>query len=378
MVRRTATAASFQPTAGARTAPVAGELRRAMGHFATGVSVVTSSDRFGQPIGSTANALTSVSLEPPLVLVCMREQSDTLAALRHSGRFAINLLAHDQRALAERFASRSSPDTWLGVDRRDGPHGVPLIAGALATVTCTLHDVADGGDHRVVIGRVLAVEHPEEHVAPLLFYRGAYAQLHPPHEALRTPAARTAVAQTAVAQARAQAPRGRPPLGGDVFLPTPDGSIRLVPVDPGGTPTTSVIALVGEPRDSAGALVYLHRGCLLGDALGNLECRRRSNLELALARIREHGTGIAVYHRDDSSPFAGCCTQTPPSSRAASDPLATGLREALAQLRLRDVRLLRFESEPHPLPAAGLELDVAAVESLDAANRLRGCGSSQS
>ncbi len=143
-------------------------LRAAMGHFATGVTVVSAADG-AQRFGSTANAVSSVSLAPPLLLVCLRDESRTLAALLASGRFAVNVLHASQRALAERFARRDA--SWAGVAHRDG-----RLDGALATLDCSVHDVADGGDHRIVVGRVLAVAHPEEAAPPLLFYRGAYLE----------------------------------------------------------------------------------------------------------------------------------------------------------------------------------------------------------
>jgi 3-hydroxy-9,10-secoandrosta-1,3,5(10)-triene-9,17-dione monooxygenase reductase component len=146
------------------------DLRRAMGHFATGVTVVTAAGHDGRRHGSTANAVASVSLEPPLLLVCLREQSLTLAALLESERFAVNVLHQRQRELAQRFARRGA--TWDGIVHRDG-----LLDGALATVQCELHDVADGGDHRIVVGRVMAVEHRDEQ--PLLFFRGVYTGLQP-------------------------------------------------------------------------------------------------------------------------------------------------------------------------------------------------------
>jgi 3-hydroxy-9,10-secoandrosta-1,3,5(10)-triene-9,17-dione monooxygenase reductase component len=145
-------------------------LRAAMGHFATGVTVVTAAGADGRRHGSTANAVASVSLEPPLLLVCLRDASLTLAALQASGRFAVNVLHQRQRELAQRFARRGA--TWEDVAHRDG-----LLDGAIATLDCELHDVADGGDHRIVVGRVLAVEHPDDPPAPLLFYRGAYTEL---------------------------------------------------------------------------------------------------------------------------------------------------------------------------------------------------------
>jgi flavin reductase (DIM6/NTAB) family NADH-FMN oxidoreductase RutF len=320
------------------------ELRAAIGHFATGVTVVTSAMAGGRPIGSTANALSSVSLDPPLVLVCLREESETLGALLEHERFAINVLADDQLPLAERFAGRSRQDTWEGVGHRTSAHAVPLLDGAVATLECVLHDIADGGDHRIVIGRVLEVEHPAAHVPPLVFYRGAFSRLHAPQETDPSPP-----------------PASLP----EVFIPTRNGDIRLIPIEEQRRATTSVIALVGQPRASSGSLVYLHRGCFLGDALGHLHCRRGVALREALERIRAEGTGVVVYHRDDTSPFAGCCIEELPSSRPATtsaEETQHSLRRALAGLRLREVRLLRCRTEPDPLPTDPLNLDVATIE----------------
>jgi flavin reductase (DIM6/NTAB) family NADH-FMN oxidoreductase RutF len=146
---------------------IATELRTALGHFATGVTVVTAPDGDDWR-GSTANAVSSVSLDPPLLLVCLRDESLTLAALLESGRFVVNVLHAGQRALAQRFARRGA--TFAGVAHDDG-----RLRGALATFACELHDVADGGDHRIVVGRIHQADHPHEHTPPLLFYRGAYA-----------------------------------------------------------------------------------------------------------------------------------------------------------------------------------------------------------
>jgi flavin reductase (DIM6/NTAB) family NADH-FMN oxidoreductase RutF len=324
------------------------ELRAAIGHFATGVSVVTSATHDGRPIGSTANALSSVSLDPPLVLVCLREESETLGALLDHGRFAINVLAGDQLPLAERFASRSRQNTWEGVGHRTSAHGVPLLDGTVATLECALHDIVDGGDHRIVIGRVLEVEHPEAHVSPLVFYRGAFSHLpappepHPPRRADTLPTSLP-----------------------EVFIPTRDGDITLVPVEEQRRATTSVIALVGQPRASSGSLVYLHRGCFLGDALGHLRCRRGLALREALQRIRAEGTGVVVYHRDDASPFAGCCIEgfaAGSPRRAPAEETMHSLRRALTELQLHEVRLLRCRTEPDPLAPFPLNLDVAVIE----------------
>jgi 3-hydroxy-9,10-secoandrosta-1,3,5(10)-triene-9,17-dione monooxygenase reductase component len=166
---------------GAQPAPPAGveadRLRLAMSQFATGVTVITTRDGSGRPFGSTANAVSSVSLRPPLVLACLRQESETLAALYERRRFAINVLHSSQADLSDRFARRAGAETWDAVAHRSAD-GIPLLDGAIATLACELHDVADAGDHAVVVGHVVALEHaPEPDADPLLFYGGAYRRI---------------------------------------------------------------------------------------------------------------------------------------------------------------------------------------------------------
>jgi flavin reductase (DIM6/NTAB) family NADH-FMN oxidoreductase RutF len=148
-----------------------------MGHFATGVAVVGATDENETPYGSTANAITSVSLDPPLVLICMQRRSVTLGVLLKAGFFSLSVLDAGQTDIAQRFAHSSSASGWMGLDFHRGASGVPMLDCALATIEASVHDVADGGDHQIVIGRTLTVDHPEEHVPPLLFYRGTFAGL---------------------------------------------------------------------------------------------------------------------------------------------------------------------------------------------------------
>jgi len=159
------------------TAVSSAELRHAIGHFATGVTVVTSRGPDQEPIGTTANAVTSLSLEPPLVLVCFDHGSATLEAIRGRGAFAINVLADDQRQLSANFARRGADAAWAGVAHRQGPTGIPWLDGALATLDCTVEDRLTGGDHEIILGRVRDVHTSAADVAPLLFWRGAYASL---------------------------------------------------------------------------------------------------------------------------------------------------------------------------------------------------------
>jgi flavin reductase (DIM6/NTAB) family NADH-FMN oxidoreductase RutF len=146
-------------------------MRRAMGQFATGVTVITALDGDGNPAGCTVSAFCSLSLEPPLVLACIGRARGVFRPLTEGPGYAVNVLAHDQREIAYAFA-RPGPDRFAGLSVRAGRHGVPLIEGALAQIQCDRHSVLDGGDHAIVVGRVRDVVLANGE--PLLYSQGAF------------------------------------------------------------------------------------------------------------------------------------------------------------------------------------------------------------
>jgi len=148
------------------------EYRRVMGHFATGVTVVTTRDHDGRPFGLTANAVASVSLQPPMVLVCVDRQSESHDAFAASRVFAVNILTQMQETLSRRFA-KSSTDKFAGIGSREGVSGAPILEGVLAYLECRLLHAFEAGDHTIFVGEVvdLATGAEEE---PLLFFRGGY------------------------------------------------------------------------------------------------------------------------------------------------------------------------------------------------------------
>jgi 3-hydroxy-9,10-secoandrosta-1,3,5(10)-triene-9,17-dione monooxygenase reductase component len=155
----------------------AADFRHAIGHFATGVTVVTSIGPDGEPVGTTANAVSSLSLDPPLVLVCFDRTSATLEAIGGHGAFAVNVLAAPQQNLSANFARRGLGAAWDGVRHRRGPTGSPRLDGVLAALECTVEHRIAGGDHEIIVGRVREVETSVTETAPLLFWRGTYASL---------------------------------------------------------------------------------------------------------------------------------------------------------------------------------------------------------
>lgn len=153
--------------------------RKALGCFATGVTVVTTQHPDTQaPAGVTVSAFSSLSLEPPLVLFCLGSKTSSLEAFKASGHFAINVLAEGQRDLSIRFASRSE-DKWAGLKFERGEGGVPLLNNCLATLECKLVNTIDGGDHVIFVGQVENMTH-QEGGSPLIYFRGAYLDYPPP------------------------------------------------------------------------------------------------------------------------------------------------------------------------------------------------------
>lgn len=145
--------------------------RHVMGSFATGITVVTSCDEGGTPVGLTASSLASVSKTPPLILVCIGHDKYTLSAIRSSGVFAINLLKADQAEIAHQFAS-SAPDKFAKLRVKTGLLGVPLFENTLAYAECSVFNLIDAGDHVIVIGRV--VNGANVTAPPLLHFRGQF------------------------------------------------------------------------------------------------------------------------------------------------------------------------------------------------------------
>ncbi len=150
----------------------AAELRRVMGHFATGVTVVTAVDG-DDPVGFTCQTFASLSLDPPLVLFSPQKQSSTWPRIRSAGDFCVNVLAEDQETLCRAFAA-SGADKYRGVGWKPGPAtGAPVLQDVLAWVEGRIVAEHDGGDHVIVVGRVLDMEVVHEG-RPLLFYRGGF------------------------------------------------------------------------------------------------------------------------------------------------------------------------------------------------------------
>lgn len=147
-------------------------MRQVLGHFPSGVTIVTGTTPEG-PAGFTCQSFSSLSLDPPLVLVLPGRSSSSWPRIEETGRFCVNVLAEGQRELSTTFA-HSGGDKFGGVDWYSSGLGSPILRGATAWIDCTLHAVHDGGDHLIVVGAVHDLGAPGD--PPLVFHRGGYAR----------------------------------------------------------------------------------------------------------------------------------------------------------------------------------------------------------
>jgi 3-hydroxy-9,10-secoandrosta-1,3,5(10)-triene-9,17-dione monooxygenase reductase component len=162
-----------EDASGASTGFDHADFRRVLGHYPTGVCIVTASDDNGA-VGLAVGSFTSVSLEPPLVAFFPDKRSSSWPRIEKIGKFCVNILASDQLELCKQFAT-SGGDKFAGVSHRISSNGSPILDGVVAWIDCALHAVHEAGDHYIVLGEVVAlsVETPSE---PLLFLKGQYGE----------------------------------------------------------------------------------------------------------------------------------------------------------------------------------------------------------
>ncbi len=150
--------------------------REALGHYASGITVITSRID-GEPIGFTCQSFYSVSMSPPLVSFSVMSNSGSYPGIRQAGRFAVNILSGEQVAISNQFARRGT-EKWQGVEWQESPLGNPLIAGSLHWLDCEIHAEHAAGDHLIVIGEVKALHRQQAAVTqPLLYFKGQYCNL---------------------------------------------------------------------------------------------------------------------------------------------------------------------------------------------------------
>ncbi|MGZ2411770.1 flavin reductase (DIM6/NTAB) family NADH-FMN oxidoreductase RutF [Sphingomonas sp. F9_3S_D5_B_2] len=151
-------------------------LRDALGCFATGVTVVTALDEGERPVGLTVNSFTSVSLEPPLLLVCIHKQATSCEALVNAASFGINVLQTGQQPASMTFSTRVE-DRFGTTPWSCGEGGAPILGDSLCVFECERYAVYDGGDHHILVGQVVKASF-DASLDPLLYFRGRYRRLH--------------------------------------------------------------------------------------------------------------------------------------------------------------------------------------------------------
>ena len=152
------------------------DFRNTVGCFATGVTIITTIDSEGNPIGLTANSFTSLSLDPPMVLFCLDRNVASFDEFQMGGHFAVNILSTSQQDISNRFA-KSGPEKWEGCEFSSWDTGSPIFPGCLASMECDVTSIIDGGDHVIVLGKVIRMERDDEFSKPLLYFLGCYANL---------------------------------------------------------------------------------------------------------------------------------------------------------------------------------------------------------
>ena len=158
------------------TATEPARFRDALGHFATGITVISSLDD-GEPVGFTCQSFYSVSVSPPLVSFSVKSSSFSYPRIRRAGRFAVNILSAEQEAISNLFA-RQGADKWKGLQWQASPLGNPIVPGSLRWLDCEIHAEHEAGDHLIVIGEVKALSAAEtQESRPLLYFRGQYCDL---------------------------------------------------------------------------------------------------------------------------------------------------------------------------------------------------------
>ena len=208
--------------------------RKALGTFVTGVTIVATLQDGDQPRGFTANSFTSVSLDPPLILVCISKAASTCEVFSASSHFSISILTEAQSDLSSLFASKAS-DKFGAVGWRRGPAGSPLIDGAAAWFDCRRRDVIGAGDHIIVIGEVMAFGHTT--AKPLGYYRGAHVNLGLSLAALSASRSRTEVGAILEHD------------GALILIPAADGMLDL--------PVGTVLGTAADPASLAGRMQHL-------------------------------------------------------------------------------------------------------------------------
>jgi flavin reductase (DIM6/NTAB) family NADH-FMN oxidoreductase RutF len=152
------------------------EFRDTLGCFTTGITVITTVDDDGGPVGLTANSFTALSLDPPFVLFCLDRNAASFQAFHSNRHFAVNILHSGQRDISRRFAM-SGADKWSGVGFDSWNTGCPILRNCIANLECDVDQMFEGGDHVIIVGKVIGMRRLDGGNSPLVYFRGRYVEL---------------------------------------------------------------------------------------------------------------------------------------------------------------------------------------------------------
>lgn len=149
------------------------KFRDTVGYFTTGVTIITTLDREGGPVGLTANSFSSLSLDPPLVLFCLDRNVQSFEAFHANRHFAVNVLGEEQEEVSRRFAETGA-GKWRGLAFDTWDTGCPILRGCIANIECDVESIFEGGDHVIIVGAVVRTHQEDGEARPLTFFRGNY------------------------------------------------------------------------------------------------------------------------------------------------------------------------------------------------------------
>jgi flavin reductase (DIM6/NTAB) family NADH-FMN oxidoreductase RutF len=307
-----------------------GQFRHVLGHYPTGVVVVTTRGQDGNPIGMVVGSFTSVSLDPPLVAFLPDKGSSTYRSMGRPKTFVINVLGADQEPLCRTFASKTTADKWSGVGWQPTESGAPILDSAVAWIDCRLHAVYDGGDHDIVIGHVQALD-VQRSTLPLLFFQGGYGRFTP--LSLVAPVEADLMNQIRLADAaRVEMEHVAEDLGVECIAQVPVGG-QLVHIASAGTTPTSLMNRVGTRLPLVPPYGALHVAWAGPDAFEAWMRSRttpatpeeRARYADALERVRRRGWSLALV------------TPVHADVEAAMADFSTGERNPDTEQRLRQL-----------------------------------------
>lgn len=278
--------------------------RNVLGHFPTGVVVVTAIAREGAPVGMAVGSFTSVSLDPPLVAFLPDRASSSFPRIREADSFCVNVLASDQEPVCRAFAMKKT-DKFDGIAWEHAPSGAPRIAGAVAWIDCVPHQIHEAGDHYIVLGRVTGLGVPKPTI-PLLFFQGGYGAFAP--QALVAGAREEMVQQIRLAdQARGELQAMADDLGVETRALAAAGSQQEIvaaaqPRESGASPTSVGLRLPFMPPWNATYLAWStpeEVDALCAQVFPPLDDARRQAFERERNEIRRHGWSLTLRDREE-------------------------------------------------------------------------------